>query len=340
MFTWNADACWHALQGFWETSREKNKLEEIDLGHASRIIEALARQPHECREHVLAVLSGQSDKLGHMERWLRPFIADLAGEMRLHTAIPSLVGNLGYPGYLSQRSLVALIKIGGEDVVKAVQDQYHHASREFRLDAGDLLGEIHEDSAVQCALDFLPRESDLEIRTSLCQSLIDNFSLDCVEPAHVLIKHEKLNPGLRQLRSNLIAACKILETRFPEFDSWREQAKQDAEFDRAQMREIMKMTHEAGGDMQSLVQILKADIAAKKENIKRMAAQIVVIAEKAKALTARSAPRAAPLSVARLPERRELGAAGHASRNPVKPGRNDPCPCGSGKKFKKCCLKN
>ncbi|MEL7335017.1 MAG: SEC-C metal-binding domain-containing protein [Planctomycetota bacterium] len=23
-----------------------------------------------------------------------------------------------------------------------------------------------------------------------------------------------------------------------------------------------------------------------------------------------------------------------------RPGRNDPCPCGSGRKYKKCCLKN
>lgn len=26
------------------------------------------------------------------------------------------------------------------------------------------------------------------------------------------------------------------------------------------------------------------------------------------------------------------------SRRPPKVGRNEPCPCGSGKKFKKCCL--
>lgn len=30
--------------------------------------------------------------------------------------------------------------------------------------------------------------------------------------------------------------------------------------------------------------------------------------------------------------------AGLPIRNPVKIGRNDPCPCGSGKKYKKCCL--
>jgi preprotein translocase subunit SecA len=28
-----------------------------------------------------------------------------------------------------------------------------------------------------------------------------------------------------------------------------------------------------------------------------------------------------------------------ATKNKVKVGRNDPCPCGSGKKYKKCCLK-
>jgi uncharacterized protein YecA (UPF0149 family) len=29
-----------------------------------------------------------------------------------------------------------------------------------------------------------------------------------------------------------------------------------------------------------------------------------------------------------------------SARNPLKNvGRNDPCPCGSGKKYKKCCLR-
>jgi uncharacterized protein len=29
----------------------------------------------------------------------------------------------------------------------------------------------------------------------------------------------------------------------------------------------------------------------------------------------------------------------HESRNLITPGRNDPCPCGSGRKFKRCCLR-
>jgi hypothetical protein len=34
-----------------------------------------------------------------------------------------------------------------------------------------------------------------------------------------------------------------------------------------------------------------------------------------------------------LPE----GAAANSQRPPQRVGRNDPCPCGSGRKFKKCC---
>ena len=34
-----------------------------------------------------------------------------------------------------------------------------------------------------------------------------------------------------------------------------------------------------------------------------------------------------------------LGKPTHAQRTGPKVGRNDPCPCGSGKKYKKCCLK-
>lgn len=32
--------------------------------------------------------------------------------------------------------------------------------------------------------------------------------------------------------------------------------------------------------------------------------------------------------------------AGETSERAFKPGRNDPCPCGSGRKFKACCLKS
>ncbi|MER3403670.1 MAG: hypothetical protein C4337_10430 [Armatimonadota bacterium] len=41
-------------------------------------------------------------------------------------------------------------------------------------------------------------------------------------------------------------------------------------------------------------------------------------------------PATAQPTVQRLPDTQPTQSAG-------KPGRNDPCPCGSGKKYKKCC---
>ncbi|MFQ6615004.1 MAG: UPF0149 family protein, partial [Fidelibacterota bacterium] len=39
-----------------------------------------------------------------------------------------------------------------------------------------------------------------------------------------------------------------------------------------------------------------------------------------------------------LPNRRDLAEATHRAVARPSVGRNDPCPCGSGKKFKKCCM--
>ena len=38
------------------------------------------------------------------------------------------------------------------------------------------------------------------------------------------------------------------------------------------------------------------------------------------------------------PERQKLPVPDEVTMNSAKPGRNDPCPCGSGRKYKKCCL--
>ena len=52
------------------------------------------------------------------------------------------------------------------------------------------------------------------------------------------------------------------------------------------------------------------------------------------------APDLIPFSVEELHRERlaQAGAPPPANQNLKKVGRNDPCPCGSGKKFKKCCL--
>src|SRR5262249_47791251 len=98
MFGWNAEKCWQALWEDCEGNRDKNNIEEFDLGHALRIVEALARQPHEYQGQIVALLCEKVyDFRLDARKWLQPLMANLAGEMRLQAAIPALVGNLGHP---------------------------------------------------------------------------------------------------------------------------------------------------------------------------------------------------------------------------------------------------
>ena len=144
------------MQQYCEANREKNDLEEFDLGNALRIVEALARQPHQYKEQIVALLSEKVHDFRYDARkWLQPLMANLAGVMRLHEAIPLLVGNLGHPySFLADQSMFALAKIGTDDVVAAVCDQFPGASKDFRLWASDLLCKIHLDVTVQRVLDL------------------------------------------------------------------------------------------------------------------------------------------------------------------------------------------
>jgi hypothetical protein len=317
MFGWNAERCWQELHQYCEADRGENNLKGFDLGHALRIVEALARQPHEYQGQIVARLAEQVRDYRHDARkWLQPLMANLAGQMRLHEAIPPLVGSLGHPySLLADQSMFALAKIGSDDVVAAVCDRFPRAPRDYRLWAGDLLCKIHLDTTVQRVLGLLPGETDLAVRLNLCEALLDHFSGEGIEPARRLIQEQQLTPDLRRLRSSLIAVCKVMGSRFPEFDVWQEQAKKDAQEEWAKTQEIQKMAYEAGGDMALLVRKLKAQLADQQAERKRLEAEV---AEKERLLARRPTPRPA---------------------RPDRIGRNDPCPCGSGKKFKACCMR-
>jgi hypothetical protein len=293
MFGWTADACWQALWEYCEANKDKNNIEEFDLGHAQRIVEALARQPHEYHGQIVALLAEKvQDFRQDARKWLQPLLAKLAGEMRLQAAIPPLVGNLGHPySFLADQSMFALAKIGSDDVVAAVCGQFPPASRDFRLWASDLLCKIHLDTTVQRVLELLPGETDLAVRLNLCEALLAHFSIEGVEPARRLLKKHELTPDLRRLRSSLVAVCKIMGSRFPEFDVWQEQASQDAQEEWAKMQEIEKLAFEAGGDLGLLVRKLKAQLAEQEVERQKLEAEV---AEKERLLARRPSPRPMP----------------------------------------------
>jgi len=124
MLGWDAQKCWRTLHEYCEANKAKNNIEEFDLGHALRITEALARQPHKYQEQMVAMLEQEVlDFRKDVRKWLQPLMAELAGKMRLSAAVPALVANLGHSNaFLCDQSLFALAEIGTEEVVALVCD--------------------------------------------------------------------------------------------------------------------------------------------------------------------------------------------------------------------------
>ena len=81
MTTWDSATCWQKLEEFCEQGKDKEYTNEIDLGYARRIVEALARFGKAVEEKVHTLLSLKVEDFSHDPmKWLEPLAVRLAGE--------------------------------------------------------------------------------------------------------------------------------------------------------------------------------------------------------------------------------------------------------------------
>jgi hypothetical protein len=143
------------------------------------------------------------------------------------------------------------------------------------------------------------------IQCSLAHALLYQFATEGIEATRqLLLGRQELDFEGRGLRDDLLETCTLMGERFPEYDEWLAASRAEKEAHRERVKELE-------GDPAGLLMYALGKLTGKK------------MAE---------VPRAKPplppkphLSLPRQPERK------------TRVGRNDPCPCGSGKKFKKCC---
>ncbi len=336
MLSWDADRCWRELEEHCDAYREVKYGSEARLDRARRIVEALAR--HDVSEsRVLELLRQEVDPHADTQmKWMEPMIVRLAGELRLETAIPLLVGKMRLDDdVLSHECERGLTRIGGDAVIRAVVDAFAGGDRHFQLVATGVLENIHTDPAVNSILHLIRQDWDDDVGRRLRSILFSQFSPAVVEPARQwLLKCGFADWEDRGMRNELLEMCEVLGRTFPEYEQWM----RDHE---AEERERLRVLEESKDDpmrgvlwaFEQLTGKKTADVI--KEIEEKGAAQAI---EAAVRHTARDARRnvATPPSLENRSNRQVRQAAGDARRNV---GRNDPCPCGSGKKYKKCCLR-
>ena len=232
----------------------------------------------------------------------------MAGLAHLDATLPLLINKLLEDGgdLLNEECAAALTRIGTPAVLHAVAETFPRAEHHFRLYATEPLEYIHSDLAVETCLRLLEQERDEMIQRILAQALLSQFAPEGIEAARRLLVGRELDVEGRGLRDSLLETCTLMGERFPEYDDWLTKGK-------AEKEEHRKRVEELEGDPTGMLLFALEKLTGKKA-----------------ADAPKTKPRLSPmprLTLPRQPERKQ------------KVGRNDPCPCRSGKKFKNCCMK-
>lgn len=251
----------------------------------------------------LAIEANQDDTIA--QDW-EILLVEIAGEMRLETAVPGIVAKMLLLGdLLSECGVLALAKIGTDAAVAGVTENWPKTKWDYRLYATTTLECLHRDATVRRCLELYPQENFDDIRARLVYALVSQYCEEGIEPARAMIIEECYEAD--EMRDRLVASAVLLGRTFPELEAWHEQAEEGE-------KEFKKGLKGLPGEF-SLEEIENA--------FRKMQSMIGRgnAAPPAKDPDPEPQPRLQPFLRTEKPT-----------------GRNDPCPCGSGKKFKKCCL--
>jgi hypothetical protein len=231
--------------------------------------------------------------------WLEIFLVDLAGMRRCTQAIPALTATYHIDtDYLRERTTEALARIGDVQAVRLVRAQFPAARWDVRLYMIGALERIHHPESEDAVLELIEHEEDGSLRTWLAYALCNLYSQRGVEVVLRLIR-EGYDTMCTDLREDLLAIAPVLGVTIPEADEWRKVC--------------------ADNERRRAAQIAEWD---ERENRAAAAEQARFLAQ-----TLGKLRGSTPGSTTLVP----------VAAAPTRVGRNERCPCGSGKKFKHCC---
>jgi hypothetical protein len=230
--------------------------------------------------------------------WLEILLIDLAGERRIQKVIPTLVDRYRVDtDYMRERVTDALGKIGDPEAVRCIRSVFADEPWDFKNYASGVLGNIKHQESEDANLALLETEDALDIRTMLCMNLCSLFSEAGVEFVRKEIMHG-YERTIVCLEEKLLPVAHVLGIDIPEAEDWRTEREERERF-RAERQ-----------------------------------AELAELGKRYEAMKARGIDPFANLGTATETVEEESTA---FRRDTKRIGRNDPCPCGSGKKYKKCC---
>ncbi|MCL4190764.1 MAG: SEC-C domain-containing protein [Thermoguttaceae bacterium] len=268
---------------------------------------------------MLERLERDDDELAMLE----PYLLNIAGMMRISAAIPFLLKRLddGDP-FVAQCAQEGLEQLGGDEVVEQIALAWPAAEPMFRVSASGVLESIHTDRSAEVCLRFFADEEDGDVQEFLVSALLGGMVPDALGPIRELILGEKTGAA-RFFKAQLVAASTIMGVSFPEYDEWYREAAAADWYDGPINHRLRDDFVEDEEGFEGFDDDLDDDEWDDEDfededfegwDVEGWVADLEEIKEQFNTWTG-------------------------PARSRKTAGRNDPCPCGSGKKYKKCCLK-
>ena len=299
MLSWDEATCWRELEALCEEGKDIRYINEFNLDYGRRIVEALSRYGDECEERVHDVLRQKVEDYSHNPmKWLEPLIVRLAGETHLESTIPLLVSKL--------------IEDGGDLMNEECAEALTRIGKPGVINAvSDIYATAPHHFRLYATNPLENIHSDLAVETCLNLLRQEKELGIRVDLAHALLSHFA-QVGVNDIRTLLTGRSLDFESR--ELRNYLVETctitgDRFPEYDdwqtaeKVEKEEHWKRIKELGNDPAGLMQFALGKL-------------------KEDSIASRQSEPNPPVTL----------------QNTQRVGRNDPCPCGSGKKFKKCCL--
>jgi hypothetical protein len=246
----------------------------------------------------------------------------LSGVLRLKEAIPHLIALLHDEDQeMVEHAVRSLSRIGGDAVIEALDRWFADAEQYFQLQAATVLQYIESDRSIRTLQRWSRDAEDESAQCRVRQALLEQFVTSEIDPARQwMIDANPSCEEVDRLRRALVANALIVGRDFAELGDWLAAVREDLASEPSPEDEWddedpwSEDEDEAGWDDDSNA-------------------------------SGDPSPPSRPWPVADDSQpARDLRSMFEVPAGPIiNPGekvrRNDPCPCGSGKKYKKCCLR-
>jgi hypothetical protein len=298
-----AEVLWDRLMALGRASAGKTS-SEVDRREVDRLVEAAGQHVHTLAAAAMATMADAEAA----EDWREIFAVRVLGQGRYAPATAALVEKLDIDAdILREEAVRALARINTVEVVERLAAFIPGRRWDVRLYADDPLGNIKRPESEAALLRLLPLETADDIRLGLLYELCDLGSLAGLDVARPLIEADPENGEVVGLCEALLATAVMVGQELPEASRWRMRV------DAAEAKRAERMVALRDGGLAALADLMR-------ERAREMGLNLDDEDEPS------AQPPAWTVATGLTP-----------MRAAPKVGRNDPCPCGSGKKHKKCC---